>query len=639
MFNYYINNIQVYGISTNPSATIIREDGFQNKEQILREKTEAEIIFNKDAYQLICSLRQNYCTDFELRIDIVCGLEYETFFTSIVKHTDIELFVNQKYGTIKSLSDNSFSAKIVLYKDTQIPLYYTNTLNCQPIELVAKGIVNTNYIINGYSLAQNKYSIDVLDAIRFVVGWITDNNINVVSDYLTNNPIHISTGYSMHNSAGTLDQLYPSFSLSELLSELRKKTTLYTIIEQDQFGNIIFRIEDEDYSYGTDVVLQINGLPNDFKESMDIENIYNQIKVGSTTTDTEDNIVVPQKKLKAWNEESYFGCGCDGLKDSVLDLVSNYIIDANVIYEALRTPIGDDYDKDNDIFMYAVEPIGADFRIQGYVGQQFNTFMNNENVLNRWVGIANSCILLNRTAKYGFEVEEDLIEVSSGSYASGIVFTSDINNIARYGDPLSPIYDNENSLFNDNTGPDVFTYFLCQENGNYTFVANGLFYQYGGATPVVGADLYISIEAWSGIGGILIGYEEFVISSADLTTNEYQMSLEATFGLAVGNIVFVRYRMVYSGVGFQQWQVASKENSFKLLSDSFSCEDLEDITSNFKPFISEFTNELCFEDYKELRYNKRGIIRINDVDMWIREVKLQTNGASSFRLKYKNSMC
>ncbi len=647
MLKYLINDIEFEDISGQFKAMIVREDGFNNSEQILREKTNSELSIYENVYKYVCALRKdNYCDTIDIKVLIKCGDNYEVLFLGTVRQTDIKLNLFQKTGTFKSIKDNSFSALIANYQNTEINLYNTNTINCEPIEIVKTTLFNNPFSSNGFVLTTIDNCFDILDVFKYIIGFITDNKVSVVSDYLTANKICIATGYALHNEVGTLDKLYPSVSLQELFNEVRKKTTLYAIIEQDSLGNPVYRIEDENYSYGSNLLLEFTNLPQGYKEILDDKNIYNEIKVGSSNTESEDDIVVPQVDLTAWNEENYIGCGCVGLKDNTLDLVSDWIIDGNVIYEACRTPIGTDYDKDSDIYMFAIEPsiVPPFYQIQGYDTQQFNTFMNNENVLNRWLGIANSCIALSRTSKYGFLIiENGNIIVSADAYGSSIVFTSDINNIVRYSNPLMPIYDYENSL-NDQPIPDAFTYFLCQEIGNYTFRASAIYKQFPtgifGDTDVIGADLYLSIEAWSGIGGVQIDYQEFVVNNApNLNTNEVQMKLEASFGLSVGNIVFVRYRMVYSGVGPKQWNIGSINNQFTLLSDSFSCEDIEDNLTNFKPFVGEFEYPLCYSQYKEIKEDKRGIIKIKGTDTWVKEVEFNPKGLSTIKVKYKDSLC
>jgi hypothetical protein len=641
MAKYLLNGIEFLGISAELSVTIIREDGLENSEQILREKTETKLIMYDDAYSYLCSIRNNYCEPISIEILHENNNVYEKLFIGTIYNYDISFDINKCIANIDSIKDVSFSALLVLFWDTEIPLYSNKTLNCEDIAFEK----SDSLITLGLPPYINDYSLNALDVIRFLVSFISDNKINIVSDYLTTNKIHISTGYSMHNTTGTLDKLYPKVTLKKILSELRKQTTIYSILEVDGLGNTIFRIEDENYSYGSDILLNIPNIPNGFIEKVNNETIYNQIKTGNNTDRTEDITIWQGNRLSSWINDAFVGCGCYGLKDSVLDLATDFVTDGGIIEYVKNIPSGDDSGFEDSIFMYAVTHLAipspiqlVDFQISGGIK---NTFMWNEEVLKRWVGIANSCIALQRNTKYGFEIIYDAnILISASEVGGGIAFTSDINNIVRYQNPpLAPIYDNLNSLYDQPNLPDPFTYFLCQENGDYEFNASGIFFQVGGSTPVLNADLYLSIEAWSGIGGTQIGYQEYVIASANPSANEYLMQLNAQFSLAVGNIVFVRYRMVYTEVGFKKWIVSSKNNLFKLISDSFSCDDLQDELSNFKPFEGEFEYPICFNDYKNLRNNKTGIIVINGKNTWIKEIKYVPNKNSIFKVKYKNTLC
>lgn len=647
MVNFYLDGTLVNDVDAEISFSIIREDGFGNTEQILREKSETELDFFGDAYKYLCEARQSYCATIDIVIDIKNGNAYESLFEGTLFHADIEMMIPKKIGKIDSIKDTSFSALIVLFWENEIPLYSTKTLNCEDLIFEQSDAMFSLDIILPYT---NGYSLNVLDVIKFFVSYISDNKISVVSDYLTNNKIHVSTGYALHNTTGTLDKLYPKLSLKKLLNELRKATTIYTIVDKDLNGNVTFRIEDENYSYGSDVVLNIDDIPLDFVEKINNNNIYNQIKTGNATERTEDITIWQGNRLSGWTSEAFVGCGCYGLKDSVLDLITDFITDGAILQSTKETPAGEDSGYDTNVFMYAVTPHNfipspvqlVDFQKESGIK---NTFMWNERILERWVGIANSCIALQRNAKYGFELQNtNNILVSADSYGSGIVFTSDRNNIVRYSFPLAPLYDSQNSLRDQPNPPDSFTYFLCQENGDYEFSASTTIKQFttnnGLNTDVIGANLYLSIEAWSGVGGTQIGYQEFVINNApNLKTNPQNLNLNAQFSLAVGNIVFVRYRMVYSEAGPKDWNIGTLNNNFILISDNFSCNNLEDNLGNFKPFEAEFEYPLCFNDYKALRANKRGIIRINGKDTWIKEVKYKPNDLSTIKVKYKESMC
>lgn len=646
MYRFFIEQTEVFDVDIEPSLTIIREDGFGNDEQILREKSDTQLRFFCDAYNLICQLRQNYCDSFVVTI----LYDNELFYIGRVEQKELEIDIEKKIMLLNGIKDLSFSSLLALYKDVDIDTFNTKTLNCEDIVMQKKTLqLNVVPFPAVAVLNENKYSFDVLDVIKYIVGYITDNQLQVVSNYLTNNLYHICYGYALHNTTGSIDKLYPKLSLGTILNELRKKTTIYTILEQSPLGVQTLRIEDENYSYGTQEILRIDKIPKDFKETFDDNNIYNQINVGSSITESEDTIIVPQKRLVAWNKESYLGCGCKGNKDSELDLVSDWIIDANVFYEAIKTPIGDDYNNDDAIFLLRVMPTNNAGIYKMFGGGNellYNQEINNENVLNRWLGIANSCLVTLRNSKYGFDINTDLdVAVSIDTWGTGIAFTSDRDNIVRYNNPPDIIYDNENSIFDEPTPPDAFTYFLCQQNGTYSFLASSVFKQIpsgspAGDTDVIGADLYLSIEVWSGIGGVQLAYDEFVeFSTPNLNTNEIPMSLQSTFNLATGNIVFVRYRMVYSEVGPKQWYINAENNAFSLISDSFGCDNITDNTDNFKPFLGKFKYPLCYNDYKLLRENKNGIIKINNVNTWIKEIKYTPNKLAEFTVKYKNTIC
>lgn len=652
MLKYLINDIEFEDISGQFKAMIVREDGFNNSEQILREKTNSELSIYENVYKYVCALRKdNYCDTIDIKVLIKCGDNYEVLFLGTVRQTDIELNLFQKTGTFKSIKDNSFSALIANYQNTEINLYNTNTINCEPIEIVKTTLFNNPFSANGFVLTTIDNCFDILDVFKYIIGFITDNKVSVVSDYLTANKICIATGYALHNEVGTLDKLYPSVSLQELFNEVRKKTTLYAIIEQDSLGNPVYRIEDENYSYGSNILLEFPNIPQGYKEILDDKNIYNEIKVGSSNTESEDDIVVPQVDLTAWNEENYIGCGCVGLKDNTLDLVSDWIIDGNVIYEACRTPIGTDYDKDSDIYMFAIEPsiVPPFYQIQGYDTQQFNTFMNNENVLNRWLGIANSCIALSRTAKYGFKSLGNNINLRVFNPVGFVGITCGF----RKSLEDNIIYDNKSSLSsftvtdNDCTTGAIFTapatVFTCQENGTYKFKAEADNFRQTipSSQGRVGANYRLYLEVFQdNTLSVLLANSFNELSNVPNTLVGENIKHEDAFSLSLGNVVLVTLYVEYQA----QLQTGSPDEfranvTFSLLSDSFSCEDIEDNLTNFKPFVGEFEYPLCYSDYKEIKEDKRGIIKIKGTDTWVKEVEFNPKGLSTIKVKYKDSLC
>ena len=661
MAKYLLNGIEFLGISAELSVTIIREDGLGNSEQILREKTETKLIMYDDAYSYLCSIRNNYCEPISIEILHENNNVYEQLFIGTIYHYDISFDINKCIANIDSIKDISFSALLVLFWDTEIPLYSNKTLNCEDITFEK----SDSLITLGLPPYINDYSLNALDVIRFLVSFISDNKINVVSDYLTTNKIHISTGYSMHNTTGTLDKLYPKVTLKKILYEVRKQTTIYSILEVDSLGNTIFRIEDENYSYGSDVLLNIPNIPNGFIEKVNNETIYNQIKTGNNTARTEDITIWQGNRLSGWINDAFVGCGCYGLKDSVLDLATDFITDGGIIEYVKNIPSGDDSGFEDSIFMYAVTSLSipspiqlVDFQISGGIK---NTFMWNEEVLKRWVGIANSCIALQRNTKYGFEIIANNVACTY-IIPTGLTVNSQTNR------PLfgTEVYDQQNTIntgvLNNNTSvtmpPTItqsatVTYFTCSESGDYAFKVNAVI-------DVVEAPAPNNIPIFN-ISGIVINYKLIIsvfqdatlatlISEFDFTEPNIQLiqtyNLElitSSIGLSLGNVVYARIVTEWNGTnasGFDSvGNIRALNCKFTLISDNFSCDDIQDELSNFKPFEGEFEYPICFNDYKNLRNNKNGIIVINGENTWIKEIKYVPNKNSTFKVKYKNTLC
>ena len=86
MLKYLINDIEFEDISGQFKAMIVREDGFNNSEQILREKTNSELSIYENVYKYVCVLRKdNYCDTIDIKVLIKSGDNNEILFLGIVK--------------------------------------------------------------------------------------------------------------------------------------------------------------------------------------------------------------------------------------------------------------------------------------------------------------------------------------------------------------------------------------------------------------------------------------------------------------------------------------------------------------------------------------------------------------------------
>jgi len=171
-------------------------------------------------------------------------------------------------------------------------------------------------------------------------------------------------------------------------------------------------VEEEDYFFSTTVPLfSIAGVMPKTVQTYDTQRNFNQVDAGSETfipdSDSTD-IYYPQDRYTAWNKERYLGCGtCTGDRDNDLNLVSDYIIDSNVIYEALNWG-ATDYGYDDNIFLFNYTVSGADnIGVRTLSGGEYhyNDTLINENVLANWIDYYGSCLSVSRYANSGFRLE------------------------------------------------------------------------------------------------------------------------------------------------------------------------------------------------------------------------------------------
>lgn len=656
MFRVYIDEViqsldDIVNINDSFETSIIREDGIANTEQILRDKSEMDLFFCGSTYSYICNkFKSNTCDDITYRIvDDRCGLEQK----GVIKLSSIELYPDKKYGKTK-IKDNSFSAYIRDFFDVELYLYLSQTKNCLPIATIEKLVTMYTNPANQIDTSQIN-AFDFLDAIQYLVSFFTDNTIEVESDYLTTNKFSFTTGFNMHNYGTKIDSIYPKVSLSQIFTELRKKVHVYMSIEYRFDGTPYLRIEDEAYFYENTQLFEIDSVPNGTVQNKDVSRLFADIKVGSDKTETDGTIYYPQDSFTAWNEENFPFCGtCNAEKDNVLDLVSSFIIDSNLIYEALNFGLAD-YTNDDSIFMFEYyDNSGVDTAVttldalsSTYV---YNININNENVINNWIDYIGKCIILSRNNKYGFLLRDFFVEIGiTGPSLPGI---SANENRINYSDI---IYDNENSIDTQSPFGDICKVFTAQQNGTYNFklIVNNI-HQVGidcGGGFILGGGVacfdvtykaIIYIYSDNTFATLLYTFEDVGLAS-NAVTDFISLSIETgVISLGVGNVVITslygEMPVPNSNTGCTTF-FDSDFASFYLLSDGFSCSSLEYNNQNAKENVLKFDYPLCYEDYAKARLNKKGYITIENTNWWIKELTYKHRRNSSFILVGNDALC
>lgn len=615
IIKYYIDNKHIEDISGEVSATIIREDGFANSEQILREKTDSQLTAYLCGYDFLAQKRkEDYCRDLPLRIE----LNNKELFRGTIRQNDLKVQVTKGIIKVDNIKDESFSNMIAQFKDVEVPLNSTMTrsgepINAIPIQRPLMLIVLRSYLV-----------LNVLDVIRYLVDFITDNEVEVISRYLSNANIFISTGYAMRHAKGTAEQMFPTLSLSQVLEEVRKATSLYGVMTEVA-GKPTLILEKEEDTFGSDVLINIDTLPLGLDESFDDNQIFNSIQLGGNR-----KIEQSSERLENFNNIEVFSCGCNGFKDNVLNLRFNFIVDNDTIIRQLDSAnYNDDEVWNDDIFMFELDWLGI---------YNNNQRFKNINILNEWLGSGINCFTKDMLAKYGFlAINRD----DFSSYQLGFLY---------FKNPIESILDRQNSLHNwiyaidgmpmiMTPTQDGTTYFKCQEAGNYTFNSKvsvkGLSAgTYDASTNTILLKLMKASSISNAVAGIILEtLTENLIDGYEIVVGEdFQLEIQGSFNLAVNDVVIAMYEITRNPTCYITYQ------EFSLVRDSLTVLTSEN-SDYYKPFLAKFKYDLCFEDYEKMRKNKTGIIRINGVDTWIKEVKFNPFGASDFTVKYKNTLC
>ncbi len=654
MYNVYFDNIlqdakDIININDSFETSIVREDGFNNQRQIIREKSDAMLKFGGNAYSFVCNtLKENPCHVFNVRIeDTESDYKYNATMSVIGMKRDII-----KCVCITDLKDNSFSAYIDGYLNNKVSLFNTKTKNCEDI-LVNTKLFKMPYNVSSPTLYKIISGFDVLDVMKFIINYYTDNTINILSDYLTDNKYAITTGFSMHNHGFAIAEKYPELSFNDIFEELRKKLAIYMAIEYDEFNNPYLRVEHESYFFSDEELFSIDVLPIEVTQEYDNKRNFNQISIGSKDTNVlEDTpITYPQLRYKAWNEEGYGKCGsCLGEKDSVLNLVSDYIIDSNVIIEALIFDIDTDYENDSSIFLWNYEVVSNEnlgvFTLDAKSSKYYyNESIRNENVLANFIQYYRECIEIQRQSSYGFLATKD------GQTLNVTDVLGYVQNYVQW--QVSEYFiDNQDSLSNVThdfgAGADNLTIFKCQLDNSYNFKSQALnLYQretigVGANNPTANVTYTLHVRVYSDdtFGTLLNTYTDTGIALNSIT-DKIDLTVETgLIPLVVDNVVCCELIVSYP-VGSNPTDVVVFEPdlmSFELIDDSDSCVTVNS-TQDTYPYVTTFEYPVSYSQYKNAINNKNGCINVIGYKHWIKDFKYKHGKKSTLILMTNDLIC
>lgn len=412
-FRLFLDDHQVTDLPdeiTNFETIIVRDSGIVSEDQIIRKKTDVSLTFFGDAYTYLCEHRKvDICKKVDVKIEYNCdGSTWKTLFEGIFYHKLAKVLPAKKIIESK-IYDNSFSALIRERQDLKILLTVNKSvsdLDIDPATAIGVTFFNT---VDGSDEPDPRNVYEVFEVFKFIVKYLTDDTIGVKSDYFTTgagfNKYSITTGsmirYGANSYQGDLginnSSFIPEVTWKAFYLEIRKKLRIFTAVEYESDGTPYLRIEPESYFFKNNQLMNIVDIPLDLQEEFDKEEVYSNIQIGSTKTYVDESVFFnyPVGRLIAWQEESYGNCN-ECVLENTLDLVSDYIIDSNVIGEML---FGSYEEYLKDIFLIELDgndPANVakyDSVAYNSGAYHYNDLLNNENVLNNWSGGLPSCIV------------------------------------------------------------------------------------------------------------------------------------------------------------------------------------------------------------------------------------------------------
>ena len=176
---------------------------------------------------------------------------------------------------------------------------------------------------------------------------MTDGQVGFKSDLFSGDYYNwmLFNGKEIRQGTGGGGGFQLEVSFKELFIELHKKTNLSFAIEPSPVGyanQFQLRLEETDFFEQNDAIVTLDNVA-EILMSFNKDELYSDVNIGSKSFDDDIVLSYPPLNFKAFKEENYTIAGQCNI-DKTLKLVSEYIIDTNIIEDILVNGV-DKYDK------------------------------------------------------------------------------------------------------------------------------------------------------------------------------------------------------------------------------------------------------------------------------------------------------
>lgn len=635
---------------------IIREGGITSDSQILRQKTDIELIFWGDGYAYLCAKKQeNYCQDVNVKIYVECetfsALRYEGTIQLINTTTDV------KQKTIRTqIKDASWSGLIKDRETNKVFLTATKSATGQTITACPSRIISFFKSDGTYSFGSRRVW-DVYDVMKWLIKQYSDDTINVVSDYFTTggagyHKYAITIGGMLYGGIGWTSQndlpkyFTPQVSFKEVFDNVRKALRIYMSVDINAVtGQQEIRIEPEAYFFSNNLLTSIPDVPFDLIETYDTEQIYSDVKIGSSETKVEDGTfyTYPKILLNSWEAQEYSNCS-ECVTDNTLDLSLDWIIDSNVIHFTLdqnnSTAVPDkpaNIANGEKIFLIETLVTTEQAAIYTYGTAPNETYYYNQSlqnyaILNNWAGGIPACV-----AEYLYNPCLNVCanDTAKGPGAGGGQQDIEFTNITCGNPIFTELLDftTDFGTFNDTA-----TYMVIPADGEYAF-------DFGATFESQSSYAAVAIQIWimQSTANLTSGVNEqanIVLSLSDTYTLGATETI--TLNLSTGVIPLTAGNVVLFSFSYLQILGTTLITGICAELTYHNIEDALNIVSDDylrKPTVWTFSYPLCEDDYQALLADKTGYYAISGKAAWIKEVNYRPQKVSTIKLLTNHTLC
>lgn len=393
---------------------------------------------------------QGFCAFSTVKIEEDCNSDenWITIFDGIIFYTNVKEFLFPCVLEC-TLTDNSFFAKIDNNKN--IEAYVNVGRSKNDVEIITQSYIAKFFDVNTgiYSNFVNIYP--VWYCFEFMIKYMTDGEMNVVSDYFKGNLLGETQGQFMTITTGNQIRLgvgnatiFPFISFQKIFEEVNKKVPISFSIETDATGKKTMRIEPKSYFFNTGTSTTLNNVKGIVK-SVDTSQLYAKLNIGSSKTleYVAGQTDFPQGIIFLNFKETHLTLTGKCNVDTTLDLVSDWVTDSNVIQDIFSN--GNTGYEEDIIFVMAdymttQQAIQTDIFNTGAPPYFYNDFLRNVNVAQRWLGgIPNSVVI------YQGSEDDEFMATSTADVAA---FIGTIEPFAFQDDFTAPNFDPNNRYNN-----------------------------------------------------------------------------------------------------------------------------------------------------------------------------------------------